>query len=256
VTRRQFLSLVVPLLFLLLGYATLSILERTGAMAGPPWDGDFARFVRDRMSEEFAYGLGDRRAQEAAYFQALNAYVKAFDPRSEIIPPWELERSRQESSGQYVGIGVRVDQPTVEGDAITSVRISGVKPKGPAAKAGVSVGDVLVGVEGVAVATICADGQIAPLSGAIMGERGTTVTLRLRGAAGAERDVAIVRDAIDEGSVFGVRFLDGPGRIGYLRIQSFHADTGRAVEEAVKRLLADGMKGLVLDVRQNPGGLL
>lgn len=257
-TRRQFLALVVPLLLLLVGYAALSILERTGAMAGPPWDADFARWVRDRMGEEFAYGLGDRRAQEKAYFDALNAYVRAFDARAGVVPPWELERSRQESSGQYVGVGVRIDPPVLEEGVVASVRISGVKPGGPAAKAGVKVGDLVVAVGGVPVVTLCAGAEapLGPLSLAIMGERGTAVTLRLRDDAGAEREAAIVRDAIDEGSVFGVRFVDEARRIGYARIRNFHADTGRSVEEALRRLLAEDMRGLVLDVRRNTGGLL
>jgi carboxyl-terminal processing protease len=262
VTRRQFLALLVPLLAVLLATIALVLLERSGVRGSLPWDEDFARYVRDRMAQDYVAGTGDDRAKWTAYFRGLNAYVRTFDAHARIDPPWEVERSREQSSGQYTGIGVRIEQPPARPGPVEGVLVTGVKPGGPAATAGVKVGDSIVAVGGRAVAELLPDGREAerlresPLQQAIRGPPGTAVLLRLRAPDGSERDAKVVRAEIEEGSVFGVRWLDRPRGIGYARVSAFQPGTARDLRAELERLEKDGLRALALDLRDNAGGLM
>ncbi len=254
-TRRQFLALIIPLVVVLLGYLGLVIVERTGLGGAPPWDESFGRDLRHSMAREFAYGLGDRQRQLEAYFRALNGWLSAFDEYGEVVPPWELDAVRERSSGQYYGIGVRTMRSDPPGPA-AGVEVTGVKPGGPADKAGVKIGDRIIGVDGKSLADLAADNNPRALEEAIRGVRGTGMSLRLLGADGTERSVAVVRDAIETGSVFGSRLLDEAAGFGYLRLSGFHLETASSAARELKGLLKRGLKGLVLDLRENAGGLL
>jgi carboxyl-terminal processing protease len=262
VSRRQFLALLLPLLVVITGFIVLWALERSGVPGAPAWDGDFARYVRDRIGQEYVGGTGNRRQQEAAYFRMLDAYVKSFDGYGAITPPWDVERQREQSSGRYTGIGVRIEPSPEKPGPVEGVVITGVKPGGPAAGAGVVVGDLIVGVDGRPIGEILPDGlapigtRDSPLQKAIRGIEGTPVVLRLRGADGAERDVRVVRGEVDHGSVFGARFLDRANGIGYVRVAGFDSSTAKDLRAALDGLKEEGLRALVLDLRGNLGGLL
>ena len=253
-SRRQFLALIVPLLAVLIGFIAITVLERTGAVGSPPWDDGFARYVRTTMAYEFVGGVEDDREAWAAYFAGLNAYVQHFDHYAEVVPPWKAVKRRESSSGRYGGIGVRTQTPGEK--PFERVEITGVKPGGPADKAGIRVGDSIVAVEGRSVLEITTEGGSGLLAETIKGKRGTRVGLRLQDRDGKQREVAVERARIDTSSVLGTRFVDEPGRIGYLRLEGFVVDTARAFKAALKGLMRRGLKGLVLDLRENRGGLL
>lgn len=258
VTRRQFLALIVPLLAVLLGLIATFVIDSRGGFGAPPWDDDFATRVRASMAQEFVWGVydkGDRKIWEAN-FNALNAWVKTFDLYAEIVPPWDVAKSKERSSGQYVGIGIRIERPTSRNGPLESVRITGVQPHGPAADANVQIGDLIVGVDGRPVPEICPAGDDAPLQEAIRGLPGETVVLRLRGPDGAERDASVVRAKIDSGSVFGAEILDAKHGIGYLHIEAFQASTAAEFRKRANELLAKGMRSLIIDLRLDGGGLL
>lgn len=255
-TRRQFLALIVPLLLVLLGFVAITVLERSGAVGSPPWDDDFARYVRTTLAYEFVGGVNDEREAWEAYFAGLNAYVRYFDHYADVVPPWLLEESREESSGQYGGIGVRTQAAPDDKKPREFVEIIGVKPDGPAAKAGIKVGDRIIAVEGRSVLEITTEGGADLLADVIKGERGTKVKLKLRTPEGEEREAEVARDRIDTSSVVGIRLVDPQARIGYVRIDRFVMDTARAFKAAVAQLKEQKMTGLVLDLRGNRGGLL
>ncbi|MHC4549007.1 MAG: S41 family peptidase [Planctomycetota bacterium] len=254
-TRRQFLSLIVPLLAVLLGFVVLIALERSGPPGALPWDEEFADQIRWRMGHDFVWGIEDGRKAWEAYFNGLNAYVATFDPFAEVIPPWQVEATREESSGQYTGIGIRIAEPTGSGP-VESIRITGVKPDGPAAEAGIAVGEEILAVDDHPIPELLPEPTLRPLQRAIRGPEGTVVTLRVRDAAGARRDVRVTRKQIDTGSVFGTRMVDAPHGIGYTRLGGFQANTARDTRQEIRRLLDEGMRALVLDLRLNRGGLM
>lgn len=260
-TRRQFLALIVPLLAVLLGLIATFVIDSRGGFGAPPWDEDFATRVRAAMAQEFVWGVHDDKGDKdhkiwQANFNALNAWVKTFDLYAEIVPPWEVAHSKERSSGQYVGIGIRIERPTARGAPLESIRITGVQPHGPAAEAGVKIGDLIVAVDGRPVSEICPHGDDEPLQEEIRGPRGDTVVLRLRGPDGEERDVSVIRDKIDSGSVFGVDILDAEHGIGYLHIEAFQASTADEFRKRANELLKRGMRSLIIDLRLNGGGLM
>lgn len=255
-TRRQFLALIVPLLLVLGLLVALFAVERNGGPGAPAWDSGFARHIRGSMAEEFVWGVEpeDRKAWEA-YFNALQAWVQTYDPYAAIVPPWAVQESREASSGRYYGIGVRIDQAKT-GVPLESLEIIGVKPGGPADEAGVRVGDRIIGVDGRTIPEICPDGHTDPLHEAIKGPAGTKVKMRLRGPDDEARTVVVTRARIDSGSVFGVRLVAEEPRTGYIRIHQFQASTAADFRAALEGLLKDGLDALVLDLRQNGGGLM
>jgi len=273
VTRRQFVLLILPLLLVLTGFVALHIVERFGGFGAPAWDADFSDFVRRRMEREFVFGLGDEDRQEAAYFQALTAYLKIYDHFGAVIPPKDVPRAREDSSGQYFGIGVRQEpQPVWSADApddfpIESMKVTGIKPGGPADKAGLKIGESVVSVDGRPLREFGSErgAAIQGITAAIKGERRTSVNLGVRNAHGNEREIEVVRDAVSQGSVFGARFLDETDRIAYVRISNFHNDTAQTVRAKIEGLGKQGLGkqgsgkqglgGLILDLRGNPGGL-
>jgi carboxyl-terminal processing protease len=262
VSRRQFLALLLPLLAVITGFVVLWALERSGVPGAPAWDADFARYVRDRIGQEYVAGTGSRRKQQEAYFRMLDAYVRSFDGYGAITPPWEVERQRELSSGRYTGIGVLIEPAPEKPGPVESLLIAGVKPGGPAAASGVAVGERIVAVDGRPIPEILPDGVAAraaresPLKEAIRGIEGTPVVLRLRAKDGEERDVRVVRAEVDDGSVFGARLLDRADGVGYVRIEGFESSTAKDLRAALDGLRKAGLRSLVLDLRGNHGGLL
>ncbi|MHC4409435.1 MAG: S41 family peptidase [Planctomycetota bacterium] len=256
-TRRQFLLLILPLLLVLAGFVALHLVERVAGVGAPAWDTDFADLVRRQMGREFVFGVGDEERQQRAYFAALNEYLRHYDPFGRVTPPHQVDAEREMSSGQYVGVGIRMDPEQQESkEPILSVHIFGVAPDGPASKAGVKVGDHIVAVAGRPVADILGSDGWGGLADAIKGEAGTTVRLGLRGPDRTEREVEVTRGSVSSGSVFGERFIDRSRGIAYVRIFLFHHDTADTLRRTLESLAQQGMKSLVLDLRWNRGGLL
>jgi carboxyl-terminal processing protease len=257
VSRRQFLALIVPLLAVLVGFVTLFVLERTGAVGAPPWDAGFARYVRTTLADEYVGGVDDEEAWNA-FFAGLNAYVRHFDQYAEVVPPWKVAEQRERSSGRYGGIGVRTVTP--ENWDEVGVTITGVAPDGPAMQAGITVGESITAVSGTRLVDLGAGSDIellgARLAERIKGEEGTTVSLTIRSKEGAEREVRAVRGQIKTTSVLGTRMVDEPRRIGYVRISEFVMDTAEKFRGELEKLRKDGAAGVVVDLRFNSGGIL
>lgn len=175
---------------------------------------------------------------------ALNGMVDALGDRwSHYLNPEESAALRQARTNAYVGIGItyqRSDDPL--GMAIVSVTEGG-----PAQKAGLCVGEWIVAVDGRPLTEENFDELVASIAGA----EGETRTLSVRSAQGVEREVTLTLDRVEEPPAEGV-LLDG--HIGYVRLENFYQNTAASAEAAVEELLAQGAKGLIFDVRSNPGG--
>jgi len=178
---------------------------------------------------------------------AVRGMVAGLDPYSAFLDTEEYQEVRISTAGQYSGIGLEV--------VLQDRQVTVVSPidSGPAARAGIQVGDVILSVDGVPVSPDKLDDTISRMRG----EPGTDVVLGIRGSgAGEVRSVILARELIQVASV-KARSLE-PG-FGYLRITHFSETTGRDLERATAGLIQDNggpLKGLVLDLRNNPGGLL
>ena len=195
----------------------------------------------------------DRIDRELLYEGAINGIFAALnDPHSVYIDPNTYAVSRDDFSGAFQGIGATVSQQD------NFVVIVAPLPDTPAERAGVQAGDIVLEVDGES-----AEGwsvQKAVLR--IRGRTGTAVELLVRHPDGTEERLSIVRDQILVASVDstppGGILKDADGNevsdIGYLRIRTFTARTPDELQKAIDQL--GNVRGLIIDVRSNPGGLL
>lgn len=156
-----------------------------------------------------------------------------------------MEQYLENTNGNFDGIGIQVYM-TQEGEVV----IGSVMEGKPAEEAGLLAGDVIIGVDGENM-----EGkQLSDVAAKIRGEEGTEVTLTVRRAGEAEPlDATMERVTVEVESV-ACRMLTE--EIGYISISGFKANTYEQFEECLNELEQEGMQGLILDLRNNPGGLV
>jgi carboxyl-terminal processing protease len=209
----------------------------------PREDAKLLAEVLDRIQADYVESTDDHQLMSSA----IRGMVGELDPHSAFMDADEFEDLRIATEGNYSGIGVEV---TLESGAI--IVISPIDGS-PAARAGIRAGDKIVSVDGKGV-----DGSaLADSVARIRGTPGTVVNLSIgRQSVVAPLEFAIERALV---SVHSVRYeMLEPG-YGYLRISQFSETTGPDIGQALAALqqLGDGhLRGIVLDLRNNPGGVL
>lgn len=189
---------------------------------------------------------------------ALNGMLEQLDPYSNYYSADDWKQFRRVFEGNFTGIGIQVEvDPSGEGLRVLSPLIGT-----PAYEAGVLAGDVILEVDGQSAAGITMDRAYELLQG----RPGTTAKLKLRHpGSDEEKTLEVTRQVIEQESVLGIGrneddswdyMADRESKIGYIRISNFYQGTHADVLTAVSALERDGMKGLVLDLRTDPGGLL
>lgn len=167
------------------------------------------------------------------------------DPHTQFLEPKVAAEFSLETRGNFVGVGARL-QPDPLG-----ARVRKIFKEGPAARAGVKDGDLIIGVDGTRVSGMDTDDIVQM----IRGKEGTFVELKiLRGDESKPISIKIRRAKIITPTAEGV-VLDGTD-IGYLTVSQFVEPTAAQFDEALNDLTAEKIKGLVIDMRGNPGGLL
>ncbi len=165
------------------------------------------------------------------------------DPYTTYLTAAQSKALSDDLNGQLSGIGVEVG---VKNGKLTVIApIDGT----PAAKAGLRSGDIIAEVDGVDSSTLTLDEAVNKIRGA----KDTKVKLTLVRGNEAPREVEITRDNI---TVASVTTEVRDGNVGYIRIRRFAEDTNDLVAAAAVQFQAAGVKGIVLDVRDNPGGYL
>lgn len=175
---------------------------------------------------------------------ALNGMLQSLDPHSNYLDADEFRSLRETSRGAYGGLGIEV---TSEDSA---VKVITPMDDTPASRAGIQAGDFITAINGESVLG-------KPLNEAVKGMKGTPgteVTLTIAREGVDPFDVRLTREIINVKSVKARM----EGSYGVLRITNFNENTGRETAEAVDKLKREnpGMKGLILDLRNNPGGIL
>ena len=207
---------------------------------------EIRRFVEVFRTVQQGYvdPIGDRALMQAA----IRGMLAELDPHSAYLPGTAAASLADDLQGLYDGIGVEVE---VRPDR--SLKVIGTIDGGPAHRAGLRTGDVIVAIDGRPVGARRSDDP----SRALRGAAGTSVRITLlRPGEALPRDIALVRQSIALASVTG-RLL-APG-YGLLRISYFEGDTAQELERQLERLEDESggaLAGLVLDLRNNPGGLL
>ena len=195
--------------------------------------------VFNAVKEAYVEPVEDKKLMHSA----IRGLLLDLDPHSTYFDKDDAEAFDEQSSGAYDGIGVELLQQPDN----TLLVVSPIDET-PAAKAGIKAGDVIVAIDGKPISS--KDGM-APLRG----EPGSKITLSiLREGKPKPFDINLTRETIRVASVRS-RMLE-PG-YGYVRISAFQADTAASFQTQLDKLQANGkLRGLVLDLRSNPGGLL
>lgn len=168
------------------------------------------------------------------------------DPYTEYLDPDHYNQLKNDTAGKYVGVGIEWHP---QGDQALILRVF---PDGPASKAGIRAADRVTAVDGKKVTR--SDGFAAMQT--VKGAEGTKVTLRIARAGVLERSYAITRAEIRRPVVESRIETSGKRRVGYVRLDQFTEGSAKAFGGAVRRLVDDGVDGLVFDLRGDGGGLV
>jgi carboxyl-terminal processing protease len=191
-------------------------------------------YVEETKSKDLIYG-------------AIKGMLETLDPHSAFMPPKTYKEMQEETKGRFEGLGIEI---TVKEGILTVV--SPIEDT-PAYRAGIMAGDQIVKIDGESTKNFSLMDSVKRLRG----PRGTKVTITImREGFTKPKDFTLVRDVIP---VRSVRYELLEKNYGYIRISQFQEKTDGEFEKAAKALEEESkgtLKGLVLDLRNNPGGLL
>jgi carboxyl-terminal processing protease len=178
--------------------------------------------------------------------KSLGAAVKSLDDQfSNYFSPKDYADFQEVTQGQFSGVGMTVEE-TDQG-----LRVMTVYDGSPAAKGGLKPGDVVVAVNGRSIAGDSSEASTAR----IKGPAGTKVGLTVR-TGKRERDVQLERAQVDIPVVESSMEREGARKVGHVHLAGFTSGAHGEVSQAVRKLLRQGADGIVLDLRDNGGGLL
>ncbi|MEM9224395.1 MAG: S41 family peptidase, partial [Pseudomonadota bacterium] len=179
---------------------------------------------------------------------AINGMLSSLDPHSSYLPPDDYRDMQVQTRGEFGGLGIEV---TMEGDYI---KVITPIDKTPAFDAGVLAGDLITHLDGEEVAGLTLSEAVDKMRGPVNTD--IVITVRREGAD-KPIDITITRDIV---RIRSVRWNKEGDDVGYIRVTAFNERTSSGVQRAIDELTKDigetELKGFVLDLRNNPGGLL
>ncbi len=195
--------------------------------------------------------------EEVITMEFTDGAMEKLDPFSAVIWPHERAEFDKTMRGTFGGVGIMIGLESGKLQVISPLEDT------PAFRAGIQPGDVITAIDGVSALNISIDEAVHK----IMGKPGTQVVLKIKRGNDPAKEYPLTRDVIKVSSVKGVErqdedpskwnfMLDPDSKIGYIRITGFQDDTADELRDALTQLKSDGMRGLILDLRFNPGGLL
>lgn len=199
----------------------------------------------EKLIDNYFYFDQDDEKREESYYDGIMRGLD--DPYSVYYTKKEYEKMMEDDSGSFEGIGATVSKNLNQGTIYIVKPLEG----SPAEKAGLLPNDIVVAVDDLEITT---DMELDYVVDHIRGEKGSTVTLKVYREG--EEDfltIKIVRDTIENKTV-EYEMLDN--NIGYIKVEQFIDNTAGLYKEAVDSLQSQGAKGLVIDMRDNPGGIV
>ena len=197
--------------------------------------------VFQRVREDYVEEVSDQDLVEAA----INGMLTSLDPHSAYLPDDNFQKMQVQTRGKFGGLGIEV---TMENGF---VKVVSPIDDTPADKAGILPEDLIISVDGESIVGLTLNDAVEKLRGPI----GSNVKISVQRAQDEPFEVNIIRDEIKIRSV-RTRLYE---TIGYIRITTFSEQTSPGLQKAIDDLQAEtveGLTGLVLDLRNNPGGLL
>jgi carboxyl-terminal processing protease len=206
--------------------------------------------VYSLVEQNYAERMDSERTDKAIYDGAIPGMLHVLDPHSNFYDPKAYAQMREDQHGRYYGVGMTIQPQLIDG----TIKILVLYPfEGtPSFKAGIKPGDLILSVDGKPT-----DGlDSAAVATMLKGPRGTHVLVTMM-REGRDKPMTfdLVRDEIPRPSV-DLAFQIRPN-VGYMHVTNFQETTSREVGDALDKFRLDGpIKGLVIDLRGNPGGLL
>lgn len=197
--------------------------------------------VFDRIKQAYVEPVSDSQLLE----DAVRGMLSGLDPHSSYLGPEDFSELQVQTSGQFGGVGIEVSQEDGLIRVITPIDDT------PAVRAGIKPGDLIIKIDGQTVQSIGLDQAIAMMRG----KPGTEIILTvIRDENDVPLDISVLRDIIRVTSVKERRLSSD---IAYIRITQFQRNTAKDLRKSLKKLQQDKpLSGLVLDLRNNPGGVL
>ncbi|MBN1566082.1 MAG: S41 family peptidase [Anaerolineae bacterium] len=194
------------------------------------------------LESEYYYDLPE---ETELIYGAIQGLLSTTDDRYTFFsPPSDAKNNRMQTAGEFGGIGAYVGTNQANELIITSVF-----DDMPAQEAGLQADDVIRAVDGVSITGLTQDDALA----LVRGEIGSDVVLTIyRPATNEEFDVTVTRTRVELPTVIATTY----GDIGYLQLLIFNGNATSALEREIAAMQAEGIKALILDLRNNPGGLL
>ena len=192
---------------------------------------------------------------KTSYHDLINAAMKgmlsSLDPHSQFMDPNDFRDMQDDTRSRFNGLGIEVSMKNGVPTVIAAMEDT------PAAKAGILSGDQILRINGISTEKM----DLQDAINVLRGPAGAKVTLTLvRPATKEIKEYALQRAEIKIQSVKGARLLEaeltGPFKIGYVRLIQFNEPTAEELSKALDDLQKQGMQALILDLRNNPGGLL
>ena len=208
--------------------------------------------VYSLVEANYAEHLDAEKTDKAIYDGAIPGMLHTLDPHSNFFDPKAYAQMREDQHGKYYGVGMSIQPQPDKASGGTKIVVLYPFEGTPSYKAGIRPGDVIQSIDGKSTAGM----DSAGVASLLKGPKGTHVSVTM-GREGASKPLVfdLVRDDITRPSV-DLAFMIRPG-IGYIRVTSFIETTSREVGDAIETLDKDNaMKGLVIDLRGNPGGLM
>ncbi len=198
--------------------------------------------VMERAKMSYVEEIDDKQLIESA----INGMLVSLDPHSSYLDAQSFKYMNEQTKGKFGGLGIEV---TMEQGV---VKVVSPIDDTPAAKAGIKPGDYITNIDGEQVMGMTLNDAVDKMRGKV----GTKVKLTIRRLNEKPFDVTLKREEV---KIQSVKNDIKDDEVAYIRITSFSEDTDKMVEKAVKKAqkeLKGKLKGLVIDVRNNPGGLL
>ena len=251
IQRRLVVSTIAGLLFLgvFFGFRFYN-----ATAAGPEEETGYAQisvFARAVQLIRQDYVDSKKTSYHDLIYAAMKGMLASLDPHSQFMDHDDFKDMQDDTRSRFNGLGIEVSVKSGLLTVITPMEDT------PAAKAGILSGDQILRINGNSTEKM----ELQDAVNVLRGEPGQKITLTvLRPSTKEIKDYALERAEIKVQSVKGARILEpelgGPFKIGYIRLIQFNEPTADELENALDELQKQGMQALVLDLRNNPGGLL
>ncbi|MDJ0706575.1 MAG: S41 family peptidase [Leptolyngbyaceae cyanobacterium MO_188.B28] len=200
-------------------------------------------FVRQRVLKE---SFPDR---ETAYGAIQAMLTSLDDPYTRFLRPEQYRSLQTSTSGELLGVGLQISQDSKDG----SLRVISPIESSPADRAGIRSQDRILKIDGLSTSAMTLDEAASRMRGPI----GTQVTLTISHDLDRPSDINLVRDRITLNPVYAdLRTYPNAPKVGYIRLNQFNANAATELAAAIERLEKQRAEAYVLDLRNNPGGLL